>query len=120
LGGSFKASENNPQPGPDKGRREILEAIGKPAEYIVAIIVLGGFLIAGIKYIPKGYRWLRSWTFIKRGELARLEKLVKEYEELQRIKPVTTAVRSAFIKHPEVARPIETSLFFDPRNVPKK
>jgi hypothetical protein len=65
---------------------DFLEAIGKPAEYaeyIVAILVLLGFIWAGIKFIPGGYRWVRSWTFVKREELKRFKEMEPRYEKCE-------------------------------------
>jgi hypothetical protein len=62
---------------------EFLEAIGKPAEYIIAIVGVIGLSWAGIKYVPKGYRWLSSWTFIKREELKRFKEMEPKYEKCE-------------------------------------
>ena len=62
---------------------EFLEAIGKPAEYIIAIVGVIGLLWAGIKYVPKGYRWLSSWTFVKREELAKLREVEPKYRKCE-------------------------------------
>jgi hypothetical protein len=89
---------------------EFLKTLGEPATHILAIAGVIGLVWAGIKYIPKGHRWLRSWKFIKREELARFKQLAEEYEELRRQKPFSTAVQSAFIKSPEVKKNPETDI----------
>lgn len=56
---------------------EILTTIGETAKHLAAIATVIGFGWAGIKYVPKGYRWLRSWKFfIKKAEYDHL-KLIK-------------------------------------------
>jgi hypothetical protein len=95
---------------------EILEPIGKPAEYIVAIFAVLGSLWAGITYIPKGYRWLRSWAFINREELKRL----KDSEaELERLRKLDNPLRREILAQINAARqqPVRMETEFDPRGL---
>jgi hypothetical protein len=58
---------------------EILKTLGEPATYIIAIVGVIALAWTGITYIPKGSRWLCSWTFVKREELDRLKKIAAKY-----------------------------------------
>lgn len=52
---------------------ELVILVGKVAGAIVSI---GG----AIRYLPKAYRWIRSWTIIKRQELDRLRRDAAKHE----------------------------------------
>lgn len=91
---------------------EILENVGEVAKHILSIVALIGLVWTAAKYLPRGYRWLRSWTFIKREEVDRLKEIEAQYENLERAKPRRVAVlESSFIKPPIVNVERE----FDPR-----
>jgi hypothetical protein len=53
---------------------DLLYTLGKIAGALVSI---GG----AIKYVPKWYRWLRSWKLIKRQEFKRLQALDAEQQK---------------------------------------
>jgi hypothetical protein len=99
---------------------DILEAIGKPAEYIVAILVLLGFVLAGVKYVPKGYRRLRSWKIVKRDEYTGLKTIEAEHQkcrpELERLHKFEKLQEFRVELHPSAAtEPFKPTMKFDPR-----
>jgi hypothetical protein len=85
---------------------DFLKALGEPAENIIAIVGVLGLLLAGIKYTPITYRWVRSRTFVKREELERLKTLERnhkgcEEERVRSIEETAKAVRAALEKSRE-------------------
>jgi hypothetical protein len=85
---------------------DFLRTLGEPAENIIAIVGVLGLIWAGIKFIPRGYRWVRSWTFVKSEELERLKTLEKnhkgcEEERLRSIEETAKGVRAALEKSRE-------------------
>jgi hypothetical protein len=102
---------------------ETLKAIGEPATYIVAIAGVIALVWAGIKYVPKSYRWLWSWAFVKRDELARLRKIDAKFltteAELKRLNefcaPYLEQKRAELVTLTPLAREITVETEFDPR-----
>jgi hypothetical protein len=74
---------------------EIIEAIGKPAEYVVANNRSFRFIWASIMYLPIGYHWVLSWTFINRDELFRLKDSEIELERLRKLdSPIAREIKA--------------------------
>ncbi len=74
---------------------EILKMLGEQAGYVVAIAGVGTLLGVNRKSLRKGYRWCRSWTFIKRDRLQELEQNNQVYQQFLKEKPLSTAVYTA-------------------------
>ena len=83
---------------------ELLEAIGNPAEYIVAIFVLLGFVWGGMKYIPKGYRWRLVLDIHQARRTRPLKHIEVKYETLRFDKPNTAAVPEAWNYKPQTVK----------------
>jgi hypothetical protein len=62
---------------------EIFENVGEIAKHILSILALITLGWTGIKYVPKGYRWIRSRTFIECDELDRLRKIDAKYSKCE-------------------------------------
>ena len=98
---------------------EILITIGKFAGALVSIF--GAF-----KYLPKGYRWIRSWKLIKRREFERLKTIEAEHHkgeaEKERLRkldsPIAREIRAQLGIPPELKVETEFSVFDKPKNRP--
>jgi hypothetical protein len=55
---------------------ETLFTVGKIAAALVSIGT-------AIKYVPKGYRWIRSWKLIKRRDFEALQKILVEHQKCE-------------------------------------
>ncbi len=96
----------------------ILDVATKILAFFVAVI---GFC-KSIKYIRSGYRWLMSWTLIKRDELNRLKKIDAKYPkveaDLKRLEetcaPYLEQKRAELVKS-VLPTELEVDTDFDPR-----
>ncbi len=54
-----------------------LETVAYGAKVILAL----GTIIGALNYVPKGYKWLRSWKLIKMSEFEQLKKIEAENQK---------------------------------------
>lgn len=89
---------------------------------ITKIVGLIATCVGGLKYIPKGWRWLQSWKIVKRKEFERLLEVEAEYRKyapaIERDMAYTAAVAQQIKRQMEQTqnvRKIDEDLFTEIR-----